>query len=68
MDIFEIISGLFFLNYNGGTIHYIYGTIWRTIFNRPNFTYKEYLNGSKGKNYYDKMGNKFNNRMIVFIF
>ncbi len=49
MDIFEIISGLFFLNYNGGTIHYIYGTIWRTIFNRPNFTYKEYINGSKGK-------------------
>lgn len=67
MDIIEIITGRFILNYIGGTIRYIYGTIWRTIFNRPKFTYKEYINGPKRKNYYDEMGHEFNNRIIAFI-
>ena len=51
----------------GGTIRYIYGSIWRTIFNKPKFTYKEYINGPKRKNYYDEMGHEFNNRIIAFI-
>ena len=68
MDIISIISGRFFLNYIGGTIRFFYGTIWRTIFNKPKFTYKEYINGPKRKNYYDEMGHEFNNRIIAFIF
>ena len=68
MDILGIISGRFFLNYIGGTIRFIYGTIWRTVFNKPQFTYKEYIYGLKRKNYYDKMGHEFNNRMIALIF
>jgi hypothetical protein len=67
MDIIEIITGRFILNYIGGTLRYIYGTIWRTIFNRPKFTYKEYINGPKRKNYYDEMGHEFSNRIIAFI-
>ena len=41
--------------------------IWRTIFNKPKFTYQEYINGPKRKNYYDEMGHEFNNRIIAFI-
>ena len=67
MDIIQIIIGRFFLNYIGGTIRFIYGTIWRTIFNKPKFTYKEYINGPKRKNYSDEMGHEFNNRIIAFI-
>lgn len=68
MNFIEIISGKFFLNYIGGILRFIYGTIWRTIFNKPKFTFKEYIYGPKRKNYYDKMGHEFNNQMIAFVF
>jgi hypothetical protein len=68
MDIFQILSGRFFLNYIGGTLRFIYGIIWRTIFDKPKFTYKEYIYGPKKRNYYDEMGHEFNNRIIAFIF
>jgi hypothetical protein len=67
MDIIQIIIGRFILNYIGGTIRYLYGTIWRIIFNKPKFTYKEYINRPKRKNYYDEMGHEFNNHIIAFI-
>jgi hypothetical protein len=68
MDIISIITGRFFLNYIGGTIRFIYGTLWRTIFNKPKFNFQEYVNGPKKRNYYDDTGHQFNNRMIAFIF
>ena len=68
MDFIEIITGRFILNYIGGTLRFIYGTIWRTIFNKPKFSYKEYISGPKKPNFYDKMGHEFNNRLIAFIF
>ncbi|KGO79025.1 hypothetical protein Q762_14760 [Flavobacterium cauense R2A-7] len=68
MDIFEILEGRFILNYIGGTLRYIYGSIWRTIFNKPKFTYKEYIYGPKKPDYYDEWGHEFNNRMIAGIF
>jgi len=68
MDIFEILSGRSFFNYIGGTIRYIYGTTWRSILKKPKFTYKEYINGPKKPDYYDKMGHEFNNKMIGLIF
>lgn len=55
MDFIQIITGQFLLNYTGGTLRFIYGTIWRTIFNKTKFTYKEYIYGPKKGNYYDKM-------------
>lgn len=33
------------LNYIGGTVRWIYGTIWRTILNRPKFKFSEYIDG-----------------------
>lgn len=68
MDFIQIITGRFLLNYIGGTLRYVYGTTWRTIFNKPKFTYKEYIYGPKKKTYYNENGHEFNNRMIAFIF
>ena len=68
MDFIEIITGRFILNYIGETLRFIYGTIWRTIFDKPKFTYKEYISGPKRPNYYDKKGHEFNNRLIAFTF
>lgn len=68
MDIIGIITGRVLLNYIGGTLRYIYGTTWRTLFGKPKFTFKEYINGPKKSTYYDEMGHEFNNRIIAFIF
>lgn len=65
MDFFQIITGRFIFNYIGGTIRWIYGSIWRTIFNRPKFSYKEYINGPKNsKDHFDEFGHQYNNRLI----
>lgn len=31
------------LNFIGGSLRWMYGSVWRTIFNQPKFTFKEYL-------------------------
>lgn len=68
MDILKILSIRFYLNFLGGIIRYIFGTIWRTIFDKPKFTFKEYIYGPESDNYYDKMGHSFNNRIIALVF
>ena len=68
MDFIEIITGRFLLNYIGGTIRFIYGTLWRTIFDKPKFTFKEYIKGPKKSIHYDDFGHQFNNRIIGVIF
>jgi hypothetical protein len=65
MDFFQIIIGRYIFNYIGGTIRWIYGSIWRTIFNKPKFSYKEYISGPKNsKDHFDEFGHQFNNRLI----
>lgn len=65
MDFFQIIIGRYIFNYIGGTIRWIYGSIWRTIFNKPKFSYREYINGPKNSKYhFDQYGHEFNNRLI----
>jgi len=68
MELIAVIIGRFLLNYIGRTLRFIYGTVWITIFKKPKFTYKEYIQGPKKKTYYDENGHEFNNRMIGFIF
>jgi len=69
MDFFQIIIGRYIFNYIGGTIRWIYGSIWRTIFNRPKFSYKEYIDGAKNsKDHFDEYGHQFNNRLIAIGF
>jgi hypothetical protein len=67
MDILKILSARFYLNYVGGTIRYVFGTVWRTIFDKPKFTYKEYIYGPKKGDSYDEIGHTFNNRIIAII-
>lgn len=56
------------VNVIGGTLRWIYGSVWRTIFNKPKFTFKEYLWGpKKSKDYYDKH-HLFNNGFVAIIF
>lgn len=65
MEIFSIIIGHYIFNYIGGTIRWIYGSIWRTIFNKPKFSYREYIDGpKKTKDHSDEFGHQFNNRLI----
>lgn len=52
------------LNYIGATFRWIYGSIWRTLFRKPKFTFSEYLNGQKKSDYYDEMGHQLNNKLI----
>lgn len=55
-------------NFLGGTLRWIYGSIWRTLFNRPKFTFKDYIYGPKNGDHYDKHGHELNNKIIAFIF
>lgn len=65
MNFFQIIIGRYIFNYIGGTVRWIYGSIWRTIFNKPKFTYNEYINGPKNlKDHFDEYGHQFNNRLV----
>ncbi len=56
------------LNTIGGIIRWIYGSIWRTIFNKPKFEFKEYLYGSKkSKSHWDRQ-HMMNNGLIAIVF
>ncbi|MDT0608051.1 hypothetical protein [Croceitalea rosinachiae] len=62
---FQIIFGGIIFNFIGASIRWIYGSVWRTLFNKPKFTFKEYLYGPKGTNdYYDKNAHELNNKLI----
>ncbi len=65
MDIHEIITGRLFLNITGATVRWIYGTIWRTLFRKKRFTFKEYLYGPENSDdWFDLTGHTFINRVI----
>src|SRR5690554_8096090 len=43
------------------TLRWIYRSIWRTIFNKPKFRYREYIDGpKKSKDHFDESGHQFN--------
>ncbi len=57
------------LNYTGGTLRWIYGSIWRNVFKKPKYTYAEYIHGPKNSSdYFDRFGHTFNNMIIALIF
>jgi len=56
------------LNTIGATVRWLYGTIWRTLFNKPKFTFEEYLYGPKDtEDYFDHTAHQFNNKLIAII-
>jgi len=57
------------LNFIGAIVRWIYGTIWRTLFNKPKFVFSEYINGSSDSNdSFDGIAHQFNNKIIGAIF
>jgi len=63
-----ITIGRIILNYVGATVRWLYGTIWRTIFKKQKYTYKEYVYGPNNSDWYDFNGHQFNNRIIGALF
>lgn len=57
-------------NFIGATTRWIFGMIWRTVFNKPKYTFDEYLVGpKKSMEYFDINGHRFNNILIgVLVF
>lgn len=69
MKIFSLVFGHIIFNYTGAIIRWIYGTSWRTILNKPKFTFNEYVNGPKNStDNFDEFGHQFNNRIIGAFF
>ncbi|MGI9551907.1 MAG: hypothetical protein ACR2MT_11955 [Aurantibacter sp.] len=65
MRFFLIIIGAIIFNFIDASLRWIYGSFWRTLFDKPKFTFKEYLDGPKGSDdYYDKNAHKLNNKLI----
>ncbi len=57
------------LNFIGGSLRWVYGTIWRTLFKRPKFTFKEYLYGPKNsEDWFDQTGHGLANIIVAFGF
>jgi len=60
--------GGFLFDFIGAIVRFLYGTIWRTIANKPKFKFSEYLNGPENSDdWFDIAGHSFVNRIIGFI-
>jgi len=58
----------YILNFIGACLRWLYGTVWRTLFNKPKYTFEEYLNGPKKSEYFDDTAHRLNNKIIALIF
>lgn len=57
--------GASIFNYFGAIFRWIYGTIWRTIANKPRFKFGEYLHGPENSDdWFDQTGHSFVNRVV----
>jgi len=57
------------MNFIGAIVRWVYGTIWRTLLNKPKFTFDEYVNGSrKSDDSFDEISHEFNNKIIGAVF
>ena len=66
-DFVGIVIGKIILEYIGGTIRFVFGSLWNKILQHPNNTYMEYINGKKNKDN-EEIEISFINRIIGFIF
>jgi hypothetical protein len=57
------------LNLVGASLRWVYGSIWRSIFNQQKFTFREYLYGpNKPKGWFDEKGHRLSNVIVAFGF
>jgi len=60
-------GGIIF-NFLGAVVRWVYGTIRRTISNKPKYTFSEYVYGPKNSDgWFDTNGHNFVNRIIGII-
>ena len=58
------IGGIIF-DYVGAVVRWAYGSIWRTIANKPKYKFSEYVNGpEKSDDWFDMTGHNIVNRVI----
>ncbi len=56
----------YILVFIGATIRWLYGSVWRTVFQRKKYTFNEYLNGpNDSEDWYDKRGHRMVNIWIA---
>lgn len=52
-------------NFIGAVTRWTYGTVWRTLYKRKKYSFKEYLRGPKdSEDWFDMTAHEFNNRVI----
>jgi hypothetical protein len=60
------------LQWLGGTLHYLYGTLIRALrlTKRKAYSHSEYVNGPEDPEdvVFDTVGHRFNNRLLGFLF
>jgi hypothetical protein len=60
--------GAIILNFIGACVRWLFGSIWRTIFEEKKFTFNEYLNGPENSDdWFDLTGHVFVNKIIGII-
>ncbi len=66
--IFRILFGFEIFNFIGGTVRWVFASMWRALLNKPRFTFWEYINGpKKSTDWFDETGHHFVNILIFFL-
>ena len=60
--------GGYILNFIGGFVRWIFGSLYRAMTNKPKFKFREYIYGpDKSDDWFDVTGHRFNNKWIGLI-
>ena len=51
-------------NFIGAVVRWTFGSLFRTLANKPKFTFKEYLNGPKKPGWFDEQAHGTNNVIV----
>ncbi|MBZ9731632.1 hypothetical protein LB467_18250 [Salegentibacter sp. JZCK2] len=51
-------------NFVGAAVRWTFGSLYRTLSNKPKFTFKEYLNGPKKPGWFDEQAHGTNNVIV----
>ena len=57
-----------FFNFIGAVVRWIFGSIFRALFKKPKFSFKEYLSGPKKSGWFDEHAHGTNNVIVGVLF
>ena len=55
-------------NFIGAVVRWTFGSIYRTLFKKPKFTFKEYLNQPQNSGWFDEHAHGTNNVFVGAVF